>query len=87
MSCAANWISAAPEMLPPLPELAARRVPGFDDLPLYRPLSRTSRFAMAMADKSGTLFPSEGEKDGVKGALACSGGQWSHKVRRIVSRA
>ena len=34
---------------------------------MNRPLTRPSSFAKAMEDKSGTLSPAEGERDGVRG--------------------
>ena len=48
-------------------------------------LTRPSAFAKPTADKSGTLSPSEGERDGVRGPLAGSGAQCAHKVRRILA--
>src|SRR6266540_1215444 len=54
-------------------------------LPRNLPLSRPSAFAKPTADKSGTLSPSEGERDGVRGPLAGSGAQCAHKVRRILA--
>ncbi len=48
-------------------------------------LTRPSAFAKPTADKSGTLSPSEGERDGVRGPLADSGAQCAHKVRRTLS--
>src|SRR6266545_6943992 len=39
----------------------------------------------ATTDGSGTLSPSEGERDGVRGPLAGSGAQCAHKIRGILS--
>ncbi len=41
--------------------------------------------ALPLTPTSGTLSPSEGERDGVRGPFAGSGAQCAHKVRRVLS--
>ncbi len=48
--------------------------------PMNLPLSHPSAFAKPAADRSGTLSPSEGERDRVRGALAGSGKHGAEKV-------
>ena len=40
---------------------------------------------LPLSRPSGTLSPSGGERDGVRGPLTSSGAQCAHKVRRVLS--
>ena len=55
-------------------------------LPVNLPLSCPSASAKPTADKSSTLSPSEGERDGVRGTLAGSWSQCMRKNERGLSR-